>query len=68
MGRSEVSTSVVKWSEGFRNRVSTITRILYIKINVCLFVCMYVCMYLIQIHISEPTEPDFTHVSPLGLE
>jgi len=45
MGRSEVSTSVVRWSEDLNNRVSTIIRIyiyiyIYISNEVC---CLYGC-------------------------
>jgi hypothetical protein len=54
MGRSEVSTSVVKWSEGLRSRVSIIIRrcadhdvllLLSYSFGFIVFRCIYGCMF-----------------------
>jgi len=54
MGRSEVSTSVVKWSKGLRNRVSIIMKFYFffhiLLVLLCVIVYMvvcFVCFYLI---------------------
>ena len=40
------------------------SRILYVKINVCLFVCMYV-WNIYKFTFLNRSEPNFAHISPM---
>ena len=62
MGKSEVSTSVVKWSEGLSNRVSIIIRryidhmavsfITFLHVLLFYLVSLYIWLYVLYVSVS----------------